>query len=45
VICSITVLLGSLLLVVYDFNYPFSGTARVEPRAFELALARMNAIT
>jgi hypothetical protein len=45
VVCSITLLLGSLLLLVYELNNPFSGSAGVEPRAFELALMRMSAIT
>lgn len=45
VVCSITLLLGSLLLVVYELNNPFNGSVGVEPHAFELALIRMNALT
>jgi hypothetical protein len=33
------------LLIVYAFNYPFSGPLKVAPTAFRLALERMRAVT
>ncbi|MFE9597369.1 hypothetical protein [Streptomyces hokutonensis] len=33
------------LLIVYEFNYPFSGPLKVAPTAFRLALERMRAVT
>ncbi|MGA6222256.1 DUF4239 domain-containing protein [Streptomyces umbrinus] len=35
---------GVMLLIVYEFNYPFSGPLKVEPTAFRLALERIRAI-
>ena len=37
----LTLLIGGLLLVVYEVNYPFSGI-KVGPEAFQLALDRME---
>lgn len=45
IVFSLTLLIGYILLVVYELNYPFAGLAKVEPRAFELALQRMLTIT
>ncbi|KAA2261986.1 DUF4239 domain-containing protein [Solihabitans fulvus] len=45
VVFSITLLIGSMLLLVYELSQPFSGTLRVEPTAFELALQRINLIS
>ncbi|WP_406456418.1 hypothetical protein OH768_22845 [Streptomyces sp. NBC_01622] len=36
---------GVMLLIVYGFNYPFSGPLKVAPTAFQLALERMRAVT
>jgi hypothetical protein len=43
VMFSLTLLIGALLLVVYELNYPFSGI-RISPEAFELALQRMHQV-
>ena len=45
VVFSITVLIGSLLLLVYETNHPFTGPLRIQPAAFDLALTRMEAIS
>jgi hypothetical protein len=42
VMFSLTLLIGSLLLVVYELNYPFEGIVRVTPAAFTLALQRIQ---
>ena len=39
---SLTLLIGGLLLVIYELDYPFVGAVKVGPEAFELALARMQ---
>lgn len=33
-----------MLLIVYEFNYPFSGPLKVNPTAFQLALVRIRAL-
>jgi hypothetical protein len=43
VMFSLTLLIGSLLLVIYEANFPFSGI-KVGPDAFELALQRMREV-
>jgi Protein of unknown function (DUF4239) len=43
VMFSLTLLIGGLLLVVYELNFPFSGI-KVGPEAFQLALQRMNQV-
>jgi hypothetical protein len=45
VMFSLTLLLGGLLLVVYELNYPFGGVVRVGPEAFQLALERMRQLS
>jgi hypothetical protein len=45
VVFSLTLLMGALLLVTYQLNYPFSGAARISPDAFELALQRIQGIS
>jgi drug/metabolite transporter (DMT)-like permease len=40
---SLTMLIGGLLLVIYELNFPFSGI-KVSPEAFELALNRMRQV-
>lgn len=35
---------GVMLLIVYEFNYPFSGPLKVNPTAFQLALVRIRAL-
>lgn len=42
VVFCLTLLVGSLLLLIYELNYPFAGAIRVRPDAFELALSQMN---
>jgi hypothetical protein len=44
IVFSLTLLMGSLLLVTYQLNYPFSGTAKISPDAFELALQRIQGV-
>lgn len=34
-----------MLLIVYEFNYPFSGPLKVGPSAFQLPLERIRAVT
>jgi len=41
----VTLLVGSLLLVVYELNYPFGGLVKVGPEAFTLALQRLQALS
>lgn len=43
VMFSLTLLIGGLLLVIYEMNFPFSGI-RVGPESFELALERMRQV-
>ncbi|QIB45107.1 bestrophin-like domain [Streptomyces aureoverticillatus] len=45
VVFSVSLTVGVLLLIVYEFNYPFSGALRVGPTAFELALDRIRGLT
>lgn len=45
VVFSLAFTVGVMLLIVYEFNYPFSGPLRVAPTAFRLALERMRAVT
>lgn len=45
VVASLTLLISSLLLIVYELGYPFAGALKIQPTAFELALQRMNAVT
>jgi len=42
VVFSLTLVVGSLLLLIYELNYPFIGAIRVRPVAFELALNQMG---
>ncbi|MGH4031110.1 DUF4239 domain-containing protein [Actinomycetota bacterium Odt1-20B] len=42
VVFSLAVTVGVMLLIVYEFNYPFSGPLKVSPTAFELALERIR---
>jgi hypothetical protein len=45
VMFSLTLLIGGLLLVIYELNFPFSGGAiKVGPEAFQLALQRMQQV-
>jgi hypothetical protein len=44
VMFSLTLLIGGLLLVVYEINYPFAGI-KVGPEAFQLALERMQLLS
>jgi hypothetical protein len=44
VMFGLTLLIISLLVVVYELNYPFSGIVRVNPEAFRLALERIDAL-
>ncbi|HUN37691.1 MAG TPA: hypothetical protein VMU95_37330 [Trebonia sp.] len=45
VMFSVALLIGGLLLVVYELNYPFVGLVRVGPDAFTLALQRLQAVS
>jgi hypothetical protein len=45
VMFSVTLLIGCLLLVVYELNYPFGGLVRVGPEAFILALQRLRELS
>jgi hypothetical protein len=45
VMFSLTLLVVCLLLVIWEINYPFDGTIKVSPEAFELALQRMNLLS
>ncbi len=45
VMFSVTLLIVSLLLVVYELDYPFTGIVRVSPEAFKLALERMHLLS
>ncbi|MGW3648508.1 bestrophin-like domain [Streptomyces sp. NPDC000878] len=44
VVFSLTFIVGVMLLIVYEFDYPFSGPLKVNPTAFQLALERMRSI-
>jgi Protein of unknown function (DUF4239) len=43
VLFTLTLLIGDLLLVVYELSFPFSGIS-VSPEAFQLALLRMQQV-
>ena len=45
VVFSLTCTVGVMLLIVYEFNYPFSGALKVNPTAFRLALERIRLIS
>ncbi|HUN37105.1 MAG TPA: hypothetical protein VMU95_34335 [Trebonia sp.] len=45
VIFSLTLLIGGLLLVVYELNFPFGGVVRIGPEAFQVALERMQQLS
>ncbi|WP_327429662.1 bestrophin-like domain [Streptomyces sp. NBC_01236] len=45
VVFSLAFTVGVMLLIVYEFNYPFSGPLKVGPSAFLLALERIRAVT
>lgn len=45
VVFALALTMGVMLLIVYEFDYPFSGPLKVGPTAFELALERMRQIT
>ena len=45
VMFSLTLLIGGLLLVIYELNFPFSGAVKVGPEAFRLALERMQQLS
>jgi hypothetical protein len=40
----LTLIIGCLLLLVHELNYPFSGPVGVEPTAFRLALDRITTL-
>ena len=40
----LTMLIGGLLLVIFEMNAPFRGVVRVDSEAFKLALARMRLV-
>ncbi|MFD9405955.1 hypothetical protein ACFWBN_02870 [Streptomyces sp. NPDC059989] len=44
VVFCLALTVGFMLLIVYEFNYPFGGAMKVEPTAFELALDRMHVV-
>jgi hypothetical protein len=44
VMFGLTLLVISLLMVVYELNYPFAGIVKVNQEAFRLALVRMEAL-
>lgn len=41
---SVSLLVGSMLLLIYELNFPFAGGVRIGPDAFEMALERMNSV-
>jgi hypothetical protein len=45
VVFSVSLLVGGLLLVVFELNYPFGGLVRVGPEAFTLALQRLRMLS
>lgn len=45
VVFSLTFTVGVMLLIVYEFNYPFTGPLKVNPTAFQLALERIRLVT
>jgi hypothetical protein len=45
VVFSLAFTVGVMLLIVYEFNYPFSGPLKVNPTAFQLALERIRLVT
>lgn len=42
VMFSLALVEGSLLLLIFELNYPFAGAIRVHPEAFELALGQLT---
>ena len=44
VMFGLTLLVISLLMVVYELNFPFAGIVKVNPEAFRLALERIDAL-
>jgi hypothetical protein len=42
VVLSVALLVGGLLLIVYELNYSFGRLVRVGPEAFTLALQRLR---
>jgi hypothetical protein len=42
VVFCLALLEGSLLLLIFELNYPFAGTVRVQPEAFQLALNQLT---
>jgi hypothetical protein len=44
IVFSLTLLIGGLLLVIHELDYPFGGAVRIGPAAFQLALARMQQV-
>jgi hypothetical protein len=45
VVFSVALLIGALLLVVYELSPPFSHAVHLEPTAFELAVTRMGEVS
>lgn len=41
---ALTLLIGLMLLVLYEMNYPFGGAMAVGPDAFQVALQHMNSM-
>jgi len=44
VVFSLTLVVSSMLLVIFELNHPFAGAINVRPDAFQLALDQMNII-
>ncbi|MFI0976186.1 hypothetical protein ACH4SP_04050 [Streptomyces sp. NPDC021093] len=44
VVFCLSLTVGVMLLIVYEFNLPFSGALKVDPTAFQLALERIRAV-
>ena len=42
VVFTLVLVEGSLLLLIYELNYPFAGAIRVQPEAFRLALEQLS---
>jgi hypothetical protein len=45
VVFCLTLVVASLLILINQLNFPFSGAVRVEPDAFQLALSQMQGLT
>lgn len=45
VVFSVTLLIGTMLLLTYELNHPFAGPLQVDPTAFQLALQRINVVS